>query len=198
MFKTIENEIQKKAAPEALKREFAQHDFERLKPFCLLIYIASTVIWLIFDLIVSFPGGQGFTLVSMVFITLFTLGIVALFFTRSGQHFQWINLAFVLVIALGTRLLIEGLPLDLHPGWLILAASSILYTASVLPLKRWSFLTTTVVTWILLNPFYLTHTSLLEFKGTMVFFYGAFLTFVTLYSFLKLRQAKRAIVKSGV
>lgn len=190
MFKTIENEIRQKAAPEALKREFAQHDFERLKPFCLLIYIASTVIWLIFDLIVSFPGGQGFTIVSMIFLTLLAMGTIILAFTRSARHFQWLNLAFVLVIASGTRLLIEGLPLDLHPNWLIVAASSILYSASVLPLKHWSFITTTVVTWVLLNPFYLTHTSLLEFKGAMVFFYSAFLSFVTLYSFFKQRQAK--------
>ncbi|NVZ50450.1 GGDEF domain-containing protein [Pseudomonas sp. B6002] len=190
MFKTIEADVLKKTVPESLKREFAQHDFERLKPFCLLIYIASISIWLVFDLIVSFPGGQGFTGLSMLFLTLLTINTITLAFTRDGRHFQWINLVFVLVITLGTRLLIEGLPIDLHPSWLILAASSILYSASVLPLKHWSFITAMVITWVLLNPFYLTHTSLLEFKGTMVFFYAAFLTFLTLYSFLKLRQAK--------
>ncbi|KTB66430.1 hypothetical protein AO066_07630 [Pseudomonas fluorescens] len=61
MFKTIEAEVLKKHPSSALQLEFAQHDFERLKPFCLLIYITSICIWVVFDLIVSFPGGQGFT-----------------------------------------------------------------------------------------------------------------------------------------
>ncbi|PRA23001.1 GGDEF domain-containing protein [Pseudomonas poae] len=190
MFKTIETEVLKVHPSPALQLEFAQHDFERLKPFCLLIYIASICIWLVFDLIVSFPGGQGFTGLSMLFLALLTLNTIALGFTRNAQYFQWINLLFVLVIALGTRLLIEALPVDLHPSWLILAASSILYSASVLPLKHWSFATTMVITWVLLNPFYRTHLSLLEVRGALVIFYATFLTFITLYSFLKLRQAK--------
>lgn len=190
MFKTIEDDLLKKAVPEPLKREFAQYDFERLKPFCLLIYIASICIWLVFDLIVSFPGGQGFTGLSMLFLALLTINTITLGFTRDSRHFQWINLIFVLVIALGTRLLIEGLSMDLHPSWLILAASSILFSASVLPLKHWSFVATMVITWILLNPFYQTHLSLLEVRGALVTFYSAFLTFLTLYTFTKLRQAK--------
>lgn len=190
MFKTIEAEVLKKYPSTALQLEFAQHDFERLKPFCLLIYTASICIWLVFDLIVSFPGGQGFTGLSMLFLALLTINTITLGFTRDSRHFQWINLIFVTVIALGTRLLIEGLPLDLHPSWLILAASSMLYSASVLPLKHWSFVTTMVITWVLLNPFYLTHLSWLEVHGALVAFYAAFLTFLTLYSFLKLRRVK--------
>ncbi|MGY2403158.1 GGDEF domain-containing protein [Pseudomonas sp. SDO5271_S396] len=190
MLKAIEADVLKKAVPESLKHEFAQHDFERLKPFCLLIYIASICIWLVFDLIVSFPGGQGFTGLSMLFLALLTINTIALGFIRKAQHFQWNNLIFVAIIALGTRLLIEGLPMDLHPSWLILAASSVLYSASVLPLKHWSFVTTMLITWALLNPFHLAHLSLLDVRGALVTFYSVFLTFLTLYSFLKLRQAK--------
>lgn len=190
MFKTIEAEVLKKHPSPALQLEFAQHDFERLKPFCLLIYIASICIWLVFDLIVSFPGGQGFTGLSMLFLALLTINTITLGFTRDARHFQWINLIFVAVIALGTRLLIEGLPMDLHPSWLILAASSVLYSASVLPLKHWSFIATMLITWALLNPFHLAQLSLLEVRGALVTFYSVFLTFLTLYSFLKLRQAK--------
>ncbi|TFY93021.1 GGDEF domain-containing protein [Pseudomonas nabeulensis] len=190
MFKTIEDDVLRKTVPEPLKHEFAQHDFERLKPFCLLVYIASICIWLVFDLIVSFPGGQGFSGLSILFLAVLTINTIALAFTRDARYFQWINLIFVLVIALGTRLLIEGLPMDLHTSWLILAASSILYSASVLPLKHWSFVTTMVITWVLLNPFYFTHLTLLEVRSALVIFYSTFLTFLTLYTFLKLRRAK--------
>lgn len=58
MFKTIEAEVLKKLPSPALQLEFAQHDFERLKPFCLLIYLASISIWLVFNLIVSFRGAK--------------------------------------------------------------------------------------------------------------------------------------------
>lgn len=67
MLKTLENEISKHAAPPALQAEFAQHDFEKLRTFCRLTYISSIVIWLLFDLIVSFKGLQGFTALSMLF-----------------------------------------------------------------------------------------------------------------------------------
>ncbi|MGF6094594.1 GGDEF domain-containing protein [Pseudomonas sp. 18175] len=190
MFKTIEAEVLKKHPSTALQLEFAQHDFERLKPFCLLVYGASIGIWLVFDLIVSFRAHQGFTYYSMIFLCLLVITLLVLAFNRRARYFQWINLAFVGVIATGIRLVIEGLPMVLHPGWLILGASTILYSASVLPLSRWSFMTTLMITWVVLNPFYLTETSLLEVKGTMVFFYAAFLSILTLYSFLKLRQLK--------
>ena len=190
MLKTIEAQVLKQSAPVALKAEFAQDDFERLHGFCVLIYMASISIWLLFVLIVSVRGGQGFTVYSMIFLVALVIISITLGFTRNARHFQWINLVFVLVITLGVRLVIEGLPMDLHPGWLILAASSILYSASVLPLNRWSFFGATLLTWVVLNPFFMTNTSVFELKGTMVFFYGVFLTALTLYTFLKLRQAK--------
>ncbi|WNJ82353.1 hypothetical protein [Pseudomonas canadensis] len=40
MFKTIEAEVLEKRPSPTLQLELAQHDFERLKLFCLLIYIA--------------------------------------------------------------------------------------------------------------------------------------------------------------
>ena len=40
MFKTIEAEVLEKRPSPTLQLELAQHDFERLKSFCLLIYIA--------------------------------------------------------------------------------------------------------------------------------------------------------------
>jgi diguanylate cyclase (GGDEF)-like protein len=190
MFKTIEAEVLKKHPSPALQLEFAQHDFERLKPFCLLIYLASISIWLVFNLIVSFRGGQGFTVYSVVFLCALLITVLVLGFNTQVRHFQWINLIFVSAIATGIRLVIEGLPMDLHAVWLILGASTILHSASVLPLSRRSFVATLVITWVVLNPFYLTETSLLEVKGTMVFFYAAFLSLLTLYSFVKLRQAK--------
>jgi hypothetical protein len=49
MYKTIEDEVLKKAAPAALKAEFIQHEFERLHKFCLLIYVASIVIWVLLN-----------------------------------------------------------------------------------------------------------------------------------------------------
>ncbi|WP_025129761.1 GGDEF domain-containing protein [Pseudomonas sp. PH1b] len=190
MFRTIEEQVLKQAAPAALKIEFAQHDFERLRSFCILIYIASTVIWLIFDLIVSFPGRQGFTVYSMVFLVILALTTIILRFTRKARHFQWVNLLFVLTITIGVRLVIEGLPMDLHPGWLILGASSILYSASVMPLRRWSFFAAILITWAVLNPFWATQIAISELKGLMVLVYALFLSTLTLYSFLKLRQAK--------
>ena len=190
MFKTIEAEVLKKLPSPALQLEFAQHDFERLKPFCLLIYLASISIWLVFNLIVSFRGGQGFTFYSVICLSALLITTLVLAFNTQVRHFQWINLIFVSIIAIGIRLVIEGLPMDLHPGWLILGASTILYSASVLPLSRWAFAATLVITWVVLNPFYLTETSVLEVKGTTVFFYSSFLSLLTLYSFLKLRQVK--------
>ena len=131
MLKTIEAEVLKKHPSPALQREFAQHDFERLKPFCLLVYGASISIWLAFNLIVSFPGQQGFTFYSMIFLSLLVINLLVLAFNRRVRYFQWINLAFVSIIATGIRLVIEGLPMVLHPGWLILGASTILYSAQV-------------------------------------------------------------------
>lgn len=147
MLKTIDHEISKYAAPPAVQAEFAQHDFEKLRNFCRLTYAASIVIWLLFDLIVSFKGGQGFTVLSVVFVCAMAALTIALGFIRKARHFDVLNLIFVLAITLGIRLIIFGLPADTQPIWLILATSSILYNASVLPLSRWGFLAVVGVTW---------------------------------------------------
>jgi len=68
MLKTIESEVSRQAAPPALQAEFAQHDFERPRTFCSLTYIVSVVIWLMFDVIVSTKGGQGFTGLSLLIV----------------------------------------------------------------------------------------------------------------------------------
>ncbi|WP_095079573.1 GGDEF domain-containing protein [Pseudomonas sp. Irchel s3h17] len=190
MYKTIEDEVLKKAPPAALQAEFAQHQFERLHRFCLLIYIASIVIWLVFDLIVGFIGGQGFSYLSLVFLGTYLILATILLFTRKARHFHVLNVIFVLTMSLGIRLLINGLPAPLHPAWLVLGASSLLYSASVMPLSRWSFYCAQVITWVVLNPFYNTDIKLLALKGTMTLCYSVFLCALILYSFLTLREAK--------
>ncbi|BCJ07610.1 hypothetical protein PRtIB026_A26910 [Pseudomonas sp. RtIB026] len=61
MYKTLEAHIRQQVAPAALRAEFRQHEFEAMRRFCLLIFCIGIAIWLIFDLIVSYLGGQGFT-----------------------------------------------------------------------------------------------------------------------------------------
>ncbi len=190
MYKTIEDEVLKRTAPAELWDEFIQHEFERLHSFCLLIYLASMCIWLAFDLIVSFLGDQGFTWRSMVFIAAFAVLAVVLMFTRKARHFDWLNLTFVFVITLGIRLVIDGLPPTFHGIWLVLAAATTLYSASVLPLSRWSFFGAQVITWLILNPFMGTGIGLLELKGVMTICYSVFLCALTIYTFLKLRETK--------
>ena len=167
MYKTIEEEVLKKAAPTELEAEFLQHEFERLHTFCVLIYIASIVVWIAYDLILSFIGGQPFTWRSLMFFGAFTILVIILLFIRDARHFQKLNLLFVLSIAFGTRLLTEGLANDHQPAWLLLAASTTLFTASVLPLSRWSFFAAQGVTWWFLNPFYNTGIEHFELGGVM-------------------------------
>lgn len=50
MYKTVEDEVLRKAAPTELEADFLQHEFERLRTFCVLIYIASIVIRFVYDL----------------------------------------------------------------------------------------------------------------------------------------------------
>lgn len=190
MFKTIEAQVRKNIAPPQVRADFRQHDFERLHSFCLLIFGLSTGIWVVFDLLVSFIGGQGFTYLSMMFIGVLASLTVVLLFVHKAEHFNVLNLIFIGVIALGIRLVIDGIPEDLRSGWLVLGASSILYSASVLPLRRWSFFTTLVLTWLLLNPYSVPQTHLLDLRGTMILCYSTFITGLTVYSYLKLRQAK--------
>ena len=190
MYKTIEEEVLKKSAPAELKAEFLQHEFDRLHTFCVLIYIASIVVWVAYDLILSFIGGQPFTWRSLVFFGVFAILVIALLFIRDARHFQKLNLLFVLTIAFGTRLLTEGLPNDHQPAWLLLAASTALFTASVLPLSRWSFFAAQWVTWWFLNPFYNTGIVDFELGGVMALSYTTFICGLTIYSFLTLRKAK--------
>ena len=190
MYKTIEEEVLKKSAPTELRAEFLQHEFERLHTFCVLIYIASIVVWIAYDLILSFIGGQPFTWRSLVFFGVFAILLITLLFIRDARHFQKLNLLFVLTIAFGTRLLIEGLGNDHQPAWLLLAASTTLFTASVLPLSRWSFFAAQWVTWWFLNPFYHTGIEQFELGGVMALSYTTFIGGLTIYSFLTLRKAK--------
>ena len=190
MFNIIESEISKQAAPPALQAEFAQHDFEKLHTFCRLTYISSIMIWLLFDLIVSFKGGQGFTWLSMLFLGAMLVITLILGFIRQARHFNILNVAFVAVVSLGIRLVIFGLPPDAQPIWLVLATSSILYSASVLPLSRWALLTVAAVTSVTLNPFLMTSASVVDLQGSLILCYYVFLCGLTIYSFFKLRRVK--------
>lgn len=190
MLRTVEAQALQIPVTPTLQAEFEQYDFEHLRRFASLIHITSIGIWLLFDLIVSFQGQQGFTYYSMIFLALLATLTIAQRFCRKARQFHVLNLLFVLVIAVGVRLVIEGIHIDLRPGWLILGASSILYSASVLPLSRGFFLGALVTVGIVLNPFMSTALSPLEFKGTMVLTYALFLCALTLYSFTTLRQAK--------
>ncbi|WP_338580509.1 GGDEF domain-containing protein [Pseudomonas sp. MAG733B] len=190
MYKTIEDEVLKKTAPAAMKAEFLQHEFDRLHKFCVLIYIASIAVWITYDLVLSFVGDQSFTWRSVVFVGVFTILVIILLFTRDARHFQKLNLLFIFTIALGTRLLIEGVPEDHQPAWLLLAASTTLFTASVLPLSRWAFFAAQIITWAFLNPFYDTGIETQELRGVMALSYTTFICALTIYSFLTLRKAK--------
>ena len=190
MLKTIESEISKQSAPPALQAEFAQHDFEKLRKFCRLTYITSIAIWLLFNLIVSFKGGQGFTGLSLLFISVMAVLTIILGFIPSYRHFDVLNLMFVAVITLGLRLVTFGLPAETQPIWLALASSSILYSASVLPLSRWAFLGVAAITCLLLNPFLMTQASIMDLRGLLILCYFTFLCSLTIYSFFKLRRIK--------
>ena len=190
MLKTIESAISKQAAPPALQAEFAQHDFEKLRNFCRLTYITSIAIWLLFNLIVSTKGGQGFTGLSLLFLSVMVGLTVILGFIHNYRHFDVLNQIFVLFITLGLRLIIFGLPADTQPIWLALASSSILYSASVLPLSRWAFLSVAAINCVMLNPFLMTQASIMDLRGLLILCYFAFLCSLTIYSFFKLRRVK--------
>lgn len=190
MYKLIEEQVLKKTAPAELRVEFIQHEFERLHTFSLLIYAASIAIWLVFDLVVSFLGEQGFTWRSMAFVTFFATLTVVLGFTRKARYFDVITLLFVLGLTVGVRLIVTGIPPAVHSSWLVLAAASMLYSVSVLPLSRWAFFATQVIIWLVLNPFINTPTTLIELRGVMTACYSVFLCSLTIYTFLKLREAK--------
>ncbi|MGS7249611.1 diguanylate cyclase domain-containing protein [Pseudomonas anuradhapurensis] len=190
MFKTIEAHVRKQVAPAALRAEFRQHEFESMRPFCLLVFCVSILIWLVFDLIVSFLGGQGFTWLSCVFLALLGCLTLVLRFTRRSHHFDVLNLLFVAVITLGMRLVIEGIPVAQRPVWLVLGVSTVLYAVSVLPVRRWSFFCAMAITWVLLSPFYHTRIDADELEGAMLLSYAVFLSGLVIYSYVQMRKAK--------
>jgi len=190
MYKTLAAHIRQQVAPAALRAEFRQHEFEAMRRFCLLIFCIGIAIWLVFDLIVSYLGGQGFTWLSGVFIALLCSLTVVLGFTRRSQHFDVLNLLFVAVMTLAMRLVIEGVPIALRPVWLVLGVSTVLYTVSVLPVRRWSFFCAMGITWIMLNPFLHTRIEALELEGAMLISYAVCLSGLVIYSYLRIRQAK--------
>lgn len=190
MLKTLEKTISGQKAPAALQAEFDQHDFEKLRNFCSLTYIASIAIWLLLDVIVSTKGGQGFSALSLLFVSAMVFMAFMLRVIRKARHFDLLNLVFVAVISQGLRQLIEGLPADMQPVWMVLATSSIIHCASVLPLGRWAFMGTALIAWIMLNPFFFTDISVMELRGTIIMGYYAFLSSLTLYCFFKLRRIK--------
>ncbi|MBV4491693.1 GGDEF domain-containing protein [Pseudomonas oryzicola] len=190
MFKTIEAHVRKQVAPAALRAEFRQHEFESMRPFCLLVFCVSILIWLVFDLIVSFLGGQGFTWLSCVFLALLGCLTLVLRFTRRSHHFDVLNLLFITVITLGMRLVIEGIPVAQRPVWLVLGVSTVLYAVSVLPVRRWSFFCAMAITWVMLNPFYHTRIDADELEGAMLLSYAVFLSGLVIYSYVQMRKAK--------
>lgn len=190
MYKTLEAHIRQQVAPAALRAEFRQHEFEAMRRFCLLIFCVGIAIWLVFDLIVSYLGGQGFTWRSGAFIALLGCLTVVLGFTRKSPHFDVLNLLFVTVLTLAMRLVIEGIPIVLRPVWLVLGVSTVLYTVSVLPVRRWSFFCALGITWIMLNPFFHTRIHALDLEGAMLISYALCLSGLVTYSYLRIRQAK--------
>ncbi|MDZ3991717.1 GGDEF domain-containing protein [Pseudomonas sp. Teo4] len=190
MFKTIEEHVRKQVAPAALRAEFRQHEFEAMRPFCMLVFCASITIWLVFDLIVSFLGGQNFTWLSGMFIAALCTLTMVLRFTRRSHHFDVLNLLFIGVITFGLRLVIEGIPIELRPVWLVLGVSTALYAVSVLPVRRWSFFVAMAITWLMLNPFYHTRIEPLELEGALLISYAIFLSGLVIYSYLQIREAK--------
>lgn len=190
MFRTIERQVRRSASTPGLRAEFRQHDFEQLKGFCRLIYFISIVIWVAFDLVVSFIGDQGFTWRSLPFIAALAIMTVILRFVRKVNHFNLLNLLFVTVVAVGLRLVIEGIPEWLQPYWMVLWASSILYTTSLLPLRCGWFLAGVGVSWAVLNPYVEPGYGLDDLGGAMIFTYSAAVTGLTLLGYLRLRQAK--------
>ncbi|WP_145192382.1 MULTISPECIES: diguanylate cyclase [unclassified Pseudomonas] len=190
MFDTLEEHVRQRVAPASLRAEFRQHEFVAMRPFCRLVFSVSILIWLVFDLIVSFLGGQGFTWLSCLFIALLCGLTVILHFTWRSQHFDVLNLLFIAVITLGMRLVIEGIPVALRPVWLVLGVSTVLYALSLLPVRRWSFFCAMLTTWAMLNPFYHTRITLAQLEGAMLVSYAVFLSALVSYSYLQMRRAK--------
>ena len=182
MLKAVERQALQHPITPALQREFQQNDYEHQHQFCLLVYAISSGIWFLFDLIVSFQGGQGFTPLSVLFLLLLYGHLAALQVVRQANRFQWLNLSFVFIYVLGLRLIIAGLPVILQPVWLTLTASAMLYCASLMPLRTWSFVGVVALVWALLSP--MTNPAPVgPFRLTLLISYWLFFTGLTCYSY---------------
>ncbi|CAM3297913.1 GGDEF domain-containing protein [Pseudomonas plecoglossicida] len=190
MLRTLEEHVRQQVAPAALRSEFRQYEFENARRVCQLIFCVSIIIWVVFDLIVSYIGKQGFTWLSVAFIAPMCSLTVVLGFTRKSHHFDVLNLLFVAIITVGMRLITDGLPIELRPLWLVLVISTVLYSVSVLPVRRWSFFCVLVLTWAILNPFYGTDIELSDLEAIMLVSYAVFLSGLVIYTYLRLRQTK--------
>lgn len=188
MFKSIEREILQRPVTAALRREFLQHDYERLHSFCLLIYATSIGIWFLFDLIVSFEGNQGFSIASVLFLVLLYALLGALQFIAEARHFYLLNLLFVACYCIGLRLVIAGIPQALQPAWLTLAGSTMLYGATVMPLNRPAMFAVTALVCSLLFPIPSTADGALH--TTLILGYWLFIIGLTLYAYLHHSRAK--------
>lgn len=178
-----------KPVPATVETEFAQHEFERLHRFCLMTLATSAGIWLVFDLLVSFTGGQGFTINSVLHLALLSALTAAVPFIRRVQQLQLLNFAVAVAFCVGARLVLDGAPDDARPIWSMLAAAGVLFAGSTLPLSPRSFLAVIAVTWILLFPM-MPAQELLELKGILVLCYALYFSAITVYTFIELRRAK--------
>lgn len=189
MFQTLEREALQLPLTPALRKEFQQHEFEQQHTFCLLVYAISIGIWFLFDLIISFQGGQGFTPYSVIILVVLYAQLAILQGIRTGWHFELFNVVFALSYAYGLRLIVAGLPAVLQPVWATLAASAMVYCASVLPLRSAAFAAVLGAAWLLLSPL----SSPVEvgpFRMTLLICFWLFLSGIISYSYWHTTQAK--------
>ncbi|MCP8464817.1 GGDEF domain-containing protein [Pseudomonas sp. ZM23] len=189
MFKTIESEVLKQRISNELRTEFLQHDFERLHSFSMLVLYVSICMWFLLDLIVSFQAGQGFSYISVLYLAVFAALAALAALTRKARHFYVINLLFVITFGLGARMVIEGLPNSLRPAWLVIAASTVLYSATAMPLSRPAFFSVLAVTWVLLNPL-LGDVPDFDERRSLLVCYPLFISALSVYIFHHLHNAK--------
>jgi len=189
MFQTIEREALQRPITAALRQEFLQYEYERQHSFCLLVYAISIGIWFLFDLIVSFQGGQGFSLHSVFALILLYTQLAILQGIRKAWQFDLFNLVFALCYGIGLRLIIDGLPAILQPVWATLAASAMLYCASILPLRAWAFGGVAVLVWLLLSPVF-SWGDVGPLRMTLLISYWLFFTALISYNFHHTGEAR--------
>ncbi|BAN47485.1 GGDEF domain-containing protein [Metapseudomonas resinovorans] len=189
MFHTVEAQLSHQVVTPELRAEFRQHDFERLRTFCLLVFCVSIGLWFFIDVLVSFEGGQGFTPKSILFLALLGGLTCCVPFIRRARSFYLLNLLYVGVYCFSSRLVIEGMPEVVQPLWLTLTASSVVFLASVMPQNHYSYFGIQAVTWLVLNPFS-DGVAGLELEDSLIFFYVLFFLGMTVYTYLRLTQGK--------